>query len=109
MANCAASPDIDADEMVEPLLGKRHLEHAGVSLLSIADEEILPAEIPVVSAGEIGNSLHVPVVRFHGILLVFPTRIAWAAKTPRVMPQRYLAYPNWMPKKKEGREAPPSS
>lgn len=48
-----AAPDIDTDEMVEPLLGKRYLEHAGVSFLSIADEEILPAEIPFVSLGEI--------------------------------------------------------
>lgn len=57
---------------------------------------------------KIGNSLHVPVVGFHGVLLVFLTRIAWTAKTQRVMPQRYLASANLMPKKKEGREAPPS-
>lgn len=94
--------DIDADEMVEPFLGKRYLEHAGVSFLSIADEEILPAEIPLVSLGEIGNSLHIPVVRFHGILLVFQTRIAWAAKTPRVMPRRHFACTNWMQKRRRG-------
>ena len=45
-----ALPDIYADEMVEAFLRKGHFEHAGVAFLSIADEEILPAEIPIIPA-----------------------------------------------------------
>ena len=73
--------DIDADEVVKSLFGKCHLEHASIVFLSIADEEILSAEITVIPFSEIGNSLHVPVVGLHGILLVLPTRIARTAKT----------------------------
>ena len=101
-----APPDIYADETVEAFLRKGHFEHAGVAFLSIADEEILPAEIPIISFGEIGNSLHVPVVGFHGVLLVLPTRIARTAKSQRVVPQRYLACANRM--KKEGGARSPS-
>ena len=86
-----ASVDVDTDEVVEPLLGKRHLEHAGIVSRTVADKEVLAAQVAVISSGEIDDPPDIPLVRFHVILLVFSTRIDESAELPLLMPQRHPA------------------
>ena len=91
-----ASADIDADEVVEAFLGKRHLEHTRIVSRTVADEEIPTAQIAIISPREIDDSTDVPLVR-----------IPRTVEIQRVMPLRYLTSADWMPKKEEWREAPP--
>ena len=70
------SVDIDPDEVVKALLGKRHLEHTGIVSRAVADKEVPAAQVAVISPCEIDNPPDIPLVRFHGGLLVFSTRMA---------------------------------